>query len=147
MQDARAPALHVGEDAMHPRQEDVRGHVANHGGTVRIARGAGVAPVPVGDEVRPGRDGALDEALQRRGFVVRNDFEPNAARARAIDLDGTDDHDFSDSAASLPAGDGIGLRAEGDRRLVDLDIAFQKGPFRVHHRPAELVQQQPRGLV
>jgi len=46
--DAERPDLEVGEDAVHPRQDDVGRHLADHIGIMMDAGGAGITGQPVG---------------------------------------------------------------------------------------------------
>lgn len=148
MEGARRPALEVREDPVNPRHDDVSRHLADDAGRVLVALEAVVALVIVGPDMAATFDIAVDEALERSATVVGDDLQPDAARPVALlQFDRADDGDLADGAAPLAAAHRVVQRAEWDGRLVHLDIAGEHGAVGVDHGPAELVEQQPRGLV
>ena len=62
--DAKRPYLEVGEDAVHPRQDDMGGHLADDVGIVAHAGGAGVAGNPSVLAVAPGARSAARKACR-----------------------------------------------------------------------------------
>src|SRR5260370_8016234 len=62
--DAQGPDLEVGEDAVHPGQDDVGGHFADDMGIVFDAGSAGVGGPPVGFVGGAGGGVARDERMQ-----------------------------------------------------------------------------------
>ena len=101
-----------------------------------------------------------NESLDRRRGIVGDHSEAYTAGARieifgvlasrlglvgvAINhLDGHGDEDFAGIVA-LEKGFAF---AEGNFRLIDFDDALQGIAIRVDHRPAQLLSQQPSGLV
>lgn len=81
----------------------------------------------------------------RAGRVLRaaqHDGRRHAGRP-VDDLDSADDLDFS---GTTRVEDGVAAPV-GDLGLVDLDQTRQAAAVRVYHGPAQLVQEQPGGLV
>jgi hypothetical protein len=65
--DAERPDLEVGEDAVHPRQDDVGRHLANHIGIMMDAGGAGITGQPIGLGGSPGGEIGGEEGVQAGG--------------------------------------------------------------------------------
>lgn len=88
-----------------------------------------------------------DEPLHPRGESllagVGQDLEPQPARARAAHFDDDADEGF----LAVSAGDMAPLAAPADEGLVDLDLTPKGFTLRRHHRPAQLLQDEPRGLI
>src|SRR5439155_16235387 len=89
-----------------------------------------------------GLGGGGDELGQARLRAVVDACEPHAsAGALRTHLD-RDRDDLFLAAAPVAAG-----RLRADKGLVDLKLAYQPVTPRAYHRPAQLVQQRPGGLV
>ena len=89
-----------------------------------------------------------DERLDVAAFVLGEFGQPDAAGGAAFTfLDRADDEDFADQALAVTALERIVEGAIRDAALIDLDVALQRSAIRIDHRPAQLVQQQPSGLV
>ena len=157
---AEAPSLHQRKRPMNPRQNNVRGHLADDARIVPIAFQARKGFVAIGEQRGSPLHVCVDEGLDRRGGIVGDHGEANAPGTRVeifgvfasrlglvgvvLDhLDGAYDEDFSGVAALQ---DSIAF-AEGDFRLIDFNDAFQRLAIRIEHRAPELLRQQPRGLV
>jgi hypothetical protein len=107
-----------------------------------------IALVVVGPDVASGFDVTPDEALQRGSSIVRNDLQPNTTGLVVADqLDGADDGDLANGAATLTAADRLVLSAIRYRGLVDLNISIEREARGIDHGTAQLVEQQPGGLV
>ena len=68
--DAQCPDLEVGEDAMHPGQHDMGGHLADDMGIVADAGGAGISGPSVGLGGRPRCEILGNKGMQAVGRVV-----------------------------------------------------------------------------
>ena len=103
--------------------------------------------------MRTGRDGPTDETVQRPGRSVGDVRHPDTAgMAVCRKFHRADDENLAHRAAPAfgPAPElvsGIVFRAKRHLRLVDLDQVLQQAPVGVDHRAAQLVQQEPGGLV
>ena len=64
------PSFEIGEDAMDPRQQDVRRHRADDFSAMEEAGEAAVAGKAIAQERRAGRDGARDEATDAGGGEI-----------------------------------------------------------------------------
>src|SRR4051794_20513872 len=143
--DTEAPPLGVREHPVHPGQHEVGRRVADHLRLVLDVRERGVPGPAVADDGAARDDVAGDEGAERGGRVVLDPRQPDPPRALALDLDRARDQELALVRAARP--DRLVLAAKGDRGLVDLDQAGERLAFGVDHRPAELAQEQPGGLV
>jgi hypothetical protein len=84
--DAQFPDLEVGEDAMHPGQHDMGGHLADDMGIVADAGGAGISGPSVGLGGRPRCEILGNEGMQAVGRVVGHLGEPDAPGSGAAVL-------------------------------------------------------------
>ena len=99
--DAQAPALRVGEDAVDPRQHDVRGHGPDHLGVVLDVLERGVAGPAVAHHRAADGNRSLDEAAQALDRVVLDHRQSDPAWSLALDFDRTRDQEL---ALVRPAG-------------------------------------------
>lgn len=114
-------------------------------GLVPALRRPLVGAVAVGDDQRFPLRVLRHEALQR---LAVGHLNPHASRIELVDdLDSADENHLAYRAATLPSADGISLLPVRHVRLVDLHDAPQQLPVRIDHRAAELMEQQPGGLV
>lgn len=148
VQRAAEPALQVGERPMDPRQQDVRRHVADHLADVRAMFGQ----LPITREAVTYNGGAdrhvaFDESSDAWAGAVRQRLQPHPAGAPfLVEFDGADDLEDADIGDAVGR-DGIVLRSERYLGFVDFDKPLQEGTVGIDHRPPQLVQQQPSGLV
>ena len=157
----QAPAFQQGEDPMNPWQHDMACHLADHARVVPIVAGEpGKGCVTVGDQRGCALHVGLDEGFDRRGGIVRDHGEADAAGAGvevfgvfasrlglvrvAIDhFDRARDQDFAG-----PVGiEECVVGAKGDFRLIDFDDAFEKFAVRIDHGAPQLLRQKPGRLV
>jgi len=93
--DAERPGLQVGEDAVDPRQHDVRGHLADEVGIVGEAVRAGIAR-PAVDLCRGAAgDGGAQKAVQTACREVVDGRQTDAPRPLLLHLDRAGDEDFA----------------------------------------------------
>src|SRR5512143_799780 len=85
--DAEPPPLRVGEDSVHPGQDDVRGHWPDHLGVVLDVLERGIPGPAVADEGPAASDCDGDEAAQADAQALLDHGEPGPTRAPALDLD------------------------------------------------------------
>ena len=99
---------------MHPRQDDVGRHLADHMGIMMDA-GAGIAGQPVGLGGGPGGEVGGEEGVQTGGRIIGDLFEADSAGAGTAvpHLDGADDEDRALMAAPAAAGGGSFLLRHG----------------------------------
>lgn len=148
VQRAAEPALQVGERPVDPRQQDVRRHVADHLADVR----AMFSQLPIAREAITYNGGAdrhvaLDESSDARAGAVLQRLQPHPAGVPFIvEFDGADDLEDADIGDAVVR-DGIMLRSERHLGFVDFNNPLQEGTVGIDHRPPQLVQQQPGGLV
>ena len=153
-------ASSVRKGAMNPWQDDMSRHLADDARIVPVVDQSRIGRVAIGDQRSAALHIGSHEGFDRRGGIVGDHGEADAARARieifrvlasrlglidvAIDhLDGADDEDFSGVAGLEEC---IAF-AERDFRLIDLDDAFQWFAIWIDHRSPQLLRQQPSGLV
>src|SRR5271165_869307 len=77
--DAQRPGLEVGEDAAHPRQNDMSGHVADPMRFVGDARRSGIAGPSIGLDGGAGSDAGLEEGAQAGGRGVLDHRQTDTA--------------------------------------------------------------------
>ena len=149
VKDALRPSLEVREDAVDPRQDIVRLLALDDAGFVAVCGRVLIAQPAVADDMRTGRDGPTDETVQRPGRSVGDVRHPDTAgMAVCRKLHRADDENLAYRAApAFGLVGGIVFRAKRHLRLVDLDQVLQQAPVGVDHRAAQLVQQEPGGLV
>ena len=130
--DAQGPDLEVGEDAVHPRQHDMGGHLADDMGIVADARSAGIGGPSVGFGGSARGKVTGNKGMQAVCRVVGDLAETDAAGAGTAvrDLDGADEEDFALMAATAAAGHGIVLAAADNFGLVDFDEAGERAAAR-----------------
>ena len=148
---AEPPSLQQCEDPMNPRQLDMPRHLAHHARIVPVVGQSRIGRVTVCEQRGSALHVGSHESFDRRGGVVGDHGEANAARTRieifrvlaprlglidvVIDhLDGAHDKDFSNI-------DGLKeciTFAEGHFRLIDLDDSLQRFAIRIDHRSALL---------
>jgi hypothetical protein len=87
-------------------------------------------------------DRLVDESLERVRGRIPNPPQPDPAHTVAVFLDGDDDQRFLERATTPHA-----LLERAHVRFVDFDAAREALAARPHHRPTQLVQPCPRGLV
>ena len=102
-------------------------------------------PETVGVDRRTGGDVLLDDGAHRRRREIWQNDEADAPRTVVTLLDG---HQPGDGATvfQLPASLDARLRTANPGG-IDLDVAMEGLPCRVHHRSAQLVEHQPRRFV
>ena len=145
--DAERPGLGVGEDAMGPGQDEMRGHVSDDVGIVSDARGARVGRPPVGLDRGARRDIGGDKAVQRSGGEVLDRGQANASGRIVFNLDGGGDEHFALARAAAAAGDRIGLGSQRNFGFVDFDQAGKRRTAGRDHGASQFGAQQPRRLV
>ena len=143
--DTQRPDLEVREDAVHPGQDDVGGHLTNDVGIVFDAGSAGIGGPSVGLGGGAWCEVAGDEGVQAVGRVVGHLVQADAAWTgpTVLHLDGTDDQHLALVAAATTAGHGIVLTAAGNFGLVDFNQTGQRGPAGRDHAMAQLATEQP----
>jgi len=136
------------------------GHFADDARIVSIAFQAGKRFVAAREQRGSGFHVGVDEGFDRRGGIVGDHGEADAPGSRVQifgvlaarlgfvgvafnHLNGADDDHFP----RIPAFEERVAFAEGDFRLIDFNHAFQGFTIWIDHRAAELLCQQPRGLV
>src|SRR5204862_8314576 len=103
--------------------------------------GVGIQPVRVDGRSR-GRSRSR-ECLQRLRARVGQDLKTQTARASSSDLDRGAHQGLLAVLAAAPEAFLVGTEPE----LVDLDFARERAALRGNHRPAQLLEDQPRGLT
>src|SRR5512144_3285078 len=101
--DAERPAFEVGEEAMCPGQDNVRGHRSDDVRVVSDAGSAGVSRPAIGFRGGAGGDIGVDESVQAGGGEVRDRRQPHPARPMAVHLDGAGDEHLALAAAAQAA--------------------------------------------
>src|SRR5882672_1486230 len=151
---AEAPSPHQRKSPMHPGQNNVRGHFADDAWIMPVAWETRVGFMAIGEERGSTLHVGVHECFDRRGGIVGNGGETNAARTRveifgmlaswlgligvALDhLERPYDEDFSSIAAFKKC---IAF-AEGNFGLIDFDNAFQWFAIWIHHRAPEFLSQ------
>ena len=147
--DAQGPHLEVGEDPVHPGQDNVGGHLADDTGIVFDAGSAGVGGPSVGFGGGAWGEVIGDEGVQTGGRVVGHFGETDAAGsgAAALELDGADDEHLALMAAATATGQRIVFAAARDFGFVDLDQAVEGDPAGCDHAAAQLAAQEPGTAV
>src|SRR5690349_21493275 len=127
--DAERPDLEVGEDAVHPRQDDMGRHLADHMGIMMDARDASITGQSMRLGGSTGGEMGSEEGVQAGGRVIGYLFEAKSAGAGAtvLHLDGADNEDLTLAAAPPTADERIVLVAAGKLGLVDLDQTGERG--------------------
>src|SRR5882724_7023837 len=93
------------------------------------------------------RHHALNEAADVLAGAVLQRLQPHAARVTVRgELYRANDQELADIRDAVTL-DRVVLRAQRHFGLVCLHHGLQQGTVRRHHRPAQLVQQQPSGLI
>src|SRR6266540_3984191 len=107
------------------------------GGELAIALPAvGVDDCAGGDELfHPRREGRL--------AGVREHLQAQPARAGTAHLDDDADEGLAVALAAATAP----FVVPSDERLIDLDLVAKRFALERHHRPTQLLQHQPRGLI
>jgi hypothetical protein len=105
---------------------------------------ARVALPGVAHDERAGLDVPPDEVVEGLAAVIADDLQPQPPERVLAPLDRDDDLDGL-AALSLPPALQPCLLA-ANPGLVHLDRAGQPAPVGVDHRPAQLVEQEPRRL-
>jgi len=82
--DAERPGLEVGEDAVHPGQDEVGGDGSDDMGLVVLGRQSGVGRPGVRPRGCAGGDIGVDETVETRGGEVVDAGETDAARPRPL---------------------------------------------------------------
>lgn len=148
---AVAPSLEVREDPMNPRQNDVgrwRIDGAKIDGVVATIRHSPVGGVAVSVQHASNCRVVLDEGVQAFAVDVDDPLQTASSGIFPLaDLDGPDHENLADWTAALTAALRFILRPERDIGLIDLDVASKRFTIRIDHRPPELVEEQPGGLV
>src|SRR3954447_8763064 len=145
--DAEPPPLRVREHAVDPRQHQVGRRVADHLRVVLDVRERGVPGPAVADDGAARDDVAGDERVERGGRVVPDHRQPDPARPLAHGLDRPRDQELALVRSAGLGRDRAVLGAKGEAGLVHLHQARQRLALGIDHRPAELAEQQPGGLV
>src|SRR5246127_3328790 len=114
--DAQGPDLEVGEDPVDPRQDDVRGHLADDMGIMGEASGSGISGPTIGLGSGTGREIGGEKGMKAGGRIIGDLAEADAAgtAAAVLDLNGAEDQHFALMAAPAAAGDRIVFAAAGD---------------------------------
>src|SRR5207237_5757752 len=86
--EAERPDLEVGEDAVHPRQDDVGRHLADHMGIMMDAGGAGITGQPAGLGGGTGGEIGAEEGMEGGGGGVGYLFEAGASGGGVLELAG-----------------------------------------------------------
>src|SRR5438067_6877952 len=147
--DAERPDLEVGEDAVHPRQDDVGCHLADHMGIMMDVGDASITGQSIGLGGSTGGEMGSEEGVQAGGRVIGYLFEAEAAGAgtAVLHLDGADDEYLTLAAAPPAAGERIVLAAAGTLGLVDLDQTGEPGAAGSEHAATQLGAEQPSALI
>ena len=147
--DTERPDFEIGEDAVHPGQDDVGGHLADDVRLVMDAGGAGITGQPVGLGGGAGGEMGGEEGVQAGGRKIGYllEADPAGAGTAVLHLDGADDEDLALVAAPAAAGGGILLAAADKLGLVDLDQTGQRGAAGGEHAAAQLGAEQPGALI
>jgi hypothetical protein len=140
------PGLEVGDRSVRARKKLLAGLGTVLGAaTVVVAvlgeHAVGLQPVGVYD--RAGRRRGLGERHQRGAQGIGQDSQAQSARALPPDLD----RDPAQRLLAALAAAFEPLLVPADIELVDLDLLAQQGALGRDHRPAQLLQDQPRGLI
>src|ERR1700756_4327673 len=102
--DAQGPDLEVGEDPVDPRQDDVRGHLADDMGIMGEASGSGISGPTIGLGSGTGREIGGEKGMKAGGRIIGDLAEADAAgtAAAVLDLNGAEDQHFALMTASAP---------------------------------------------
>ena len=142
-----AAVKEVGEDAVRPGQDDMRGDGADGVGIVIDAGGALIGGPTVGPRGRARGDFGLDDGVQAGGGEGGYGGEAHPAGPVGHDLDGAGNQYLALSAAAAASGDTVFPGPVRDRGLVDFDDACQADTVGRDHRPVQLGAEQPGRLV
>ncbi len=157
---AEAPSLHQREGPVNPWQDNMSRHLADDARIVPVIGQSGIRRVAIGEQRGSTLHVGSYEGFDRRGGIVGDHGESNAARTRikvfrvlasrlglvgvAIDhFNSADDEDF----ARIARLEECIAFAEGDFGLIDFDDSLQRLPVRIDHRSAQLLRQEPGGSV
>ena len=131
---AERPSLEIGEDAMDPRQDHMRRHLADDLGLVVVALEAFVYGEAVAEDGSAFFNSAGDEAFDAGRREVLQRRETDAARmAIGREFDRADEMQLADGAAALAAGYRVVFGAVGDVALVDFDEILEKRSIGIDH--------------
>ena len=145
---ALSPPLEIGKGPMRPDQQFMRLAARYDAGLMAVR---GWVIIPSQPSLTIWAPGATDRAMMSRS-VRRAVGDLRQTDAAGLALFGkfhrADDQDPAHRAApALPAASRIVFRAERNLRLVNLDQRLQRAAAGINHRPAQLVEQEPGGLV
>src|SRR6266851_1010389 len=140
------PSLEISKDPMNARQ-DLPGALGwalrPRPMAIAHARQRRVGTPTIRQDDRPGLDALLHESRQRAHRGVGHDLEPNSAGGSATHFDRAHNQGLLQELAA-PLQTGLGTTQVG---FVDFDLVLQCFPLRIHHGPAQLVQERPGCLV
>jgi len=147
--DAQGPDLEVGEDPVHPGQDDMGGHLADDMGIVGDTGGAGVAGPAVGLGSGGGRQVGGEKGMQAGRRIIGHLAQTDAAGAgtAVLHFNRTDNQHFASVAAAATARDRIVFAAADDFGFVDFDEAGEQASAGGQHAAAQLGADQPSRLV
>lgn len=90
----------------------------------------------------------FDERPDERTAVLGDRFQPDSAGFSTREtLHRANDEHLSDGALPLTAHHRVGVLSEREGGLIDLHLTIERGTIRIHHRPTQLVEKEPGGLV
>ena len=147
--DAQGPDLEVGKDPVDPRQDNVRGHLANDMRIMGDAGSSGISGPTIGLGSGTGREIGGEKGMKASGRIIGDLAEADAAgtATAVLDLNGADDQHFALMAAPATTGDRIVLAAADNFGFIHLDKAGKRAALRGEHAAAQFGAEQPRRLI
>lgn len=146
--DAESVPLEVGKDPMNPGHYHMRVDPGHHRGGVLTLGKTGVGLVAVRPNLGTGNGNRGHELVQGHAGVVGDRCQPDATGdLSVVQFDRSGDRHFADRTPSLTTGNGFVLGPERNDRLVDFDNSLKGITVGIDHGLAQLVQEQPSGLV
>ena len=147
--DAQGPDLEVGKDPVDPRQDNVRGHLANDMRIMGDAGSSGISGPTIGLGSGTGREIGGEKGMKASGRIIGDLAEADAAgtATAVLDLNGADDQHFALMAAPATTGDRIVLAAADNFGFIHLDKAGKWAALRGEHAAAQFGTEQPRRLI
>ena len=144
----QCPTLEVREHAVGPDQNMMSRCHADDLGIMFVLGEALIAAPAVRDHRRPAQRGRGNEGAQARRRVTLDRRKANPTRvALGRQLDRARDQHLALRTAALSPERGLFGGPARQCRLVDLDKILQGAAIGIDHGTAQLLKQQPRGLV
>ena len=136
--DAQGPDLEVGKDPVDPRQDNVRGHLADDMRIMGDAGSSGISGPTIGLGSGTGREIGGEKGMAS-GRIIGDLAEADAAgnATAVLDLNGADDQHFALMAAPATPGDRIVLAAADNFGFIHLDKAGKRAALRGEHAAAQ----------